>query len=59
MRPFSLKTFRKANFDVVDARDDLGISKIRRVLRDFGGKARDASGAWSVCAGVVRKAGCL
>ena len=35
-------TFRKANFDVVDARNDLGISEMRRVLRDFGGKARDA-----------------
>ena len=35
-------TFRKANFDVVDARNDLCINEIRRVLRDFGGKARDA-----------------
>ncbi len=35
-------TFRKANFDVVDARNDLGINEMRRVLRDFGLKARDA-----------------
>jgi uncharacterized caspase-like protein len=35
-------TFRKANFDVVDARNDLTITEMRRVLRDFGGKARDA-----------------
>jgi uncharacterized caspase-like protein len=35
-------TFRKANFDVVDARNDLSINEMRRVLRDFGGKARDA-----------------
>src|ERR1700751_3062736 len=35
-------TFRRANFDVVDARNDLSISEMRRTLRDFGGKARDA-----------------
>jgi uncharacterized caspase-like protein len=35
-------TFRKASFDVVDARNDLPINEMRRVLRDFGGKARDA-----------------
>jgi uncharacterized caspase-like protein len=35
-------TFRKANFDVVDARNDLTITEMRRALRDFGDKARDA-----------------
>jgi uncharacterized caspase-like protein len=35
-------TFRKANFDVVDARKDLTITEMRRVLREFGDKARDA-----------------
>jgi uncharacterized caspase-like protein len=36
------ETFRKANFDVVTVRNDLGASEMRRVLREFGDKARDA-----------------
>jgi uncharacterized caspase-like protein len=35
-------TFRKAHFDVVESRTDLTVSEMRRVLRDFGAKARDA-----------------
>jgi uncharacterized caspase-like protein len=35
-------TFNKAKFDVVDARSDLTVTEMRRVLRDFVGKARDA-----------------
>jgi uncharacterized caspase-like protein len=35
-------TFRKANFDVVTLRVDLSAIEMRRVLRDFGEKARDA-----------------
>ena len=35
-------TFRKANFDVVTLRTDLTASEIRRALREFGDKARDA-----------------
>jgi uncharacterized caspase-like protein len=35
-------TFNKAKFDVVDARNDLTVTEMRRVLRDFVGKARDA-----------------
>ena len=36
------ETFRKAHFDVVDSRTDLTVLEMRRVLRDFGAKARDA-----------------
>src|SRR6185295_10023779 len=35
-------TFKKANFEVVDMRRDLTVSDLKRVLRDFGDKARDA-----------------
>ena len=35
-------TFRKANFDVVTLRNDLPASEMRRALREFGDKARDA-----------------
>jgi uncharacterized caspase-like protein len=35
-------TFRKAHFDVVESRTDLTVTEMRRVLRDFGAKARDA-----------------
>jgi uncharacterized caspase-like protein len=35
-------TFKKANFDAVDSRTDLSVAEMRRVLRDFGIKARDA-----------------
>lgn len=35
-------TFRKANFDVVTLRLDLSAMEMRRALRDFGDKARDA-----------------
>src|ERR1700682_2422914 len=34
--------FRKANFDVVESRLDLSAAEMRRALRDFGDKARDA-----------------
>jgi uncharacterized caspase-like protein len=37
-----MATFRKAHFDVVESRTDLTVSAMRRVLRDFGAKARDA-----------------
>ena len=35
-------TFRKANFDTVDSRNDLAIADMRKVLREFSAKARDA-----------------
>jgi hypothetical protein len=35
-------TFKKANFDVVDSRVNLSATEMRRVLREFGDKARDA-----------------
>jgi hypothetical protein len=35
-------TFRKANFDIVTLRVDLSAIEMRRALRDFGEKARDA-----------------
>ena len=35
--------FRKAGFEIVDIKLDLNGSEMRRALRDFGGKARDAS----------------
>jgi uncharacterized caspase-like protein len=35
-------TFAKAHFDVVESRTDLAVTEMRRVLRDFGAKARDA-----------------
>jgi hypothetical protein len=35
-------TFRQANFDVVTLRTDLTANEMRRALRDFGDKARDA-----------------
>ena len=35
-------TFKQAGFDVVESRRDLKTSEIRRVLRDFADKARDA-----------------
>jgi uncharacterized caspase-like protein len=34
--------FKKADFDVVDSRVDLSVTEMRRVLRDFADKARDA-----------------
>lgn len=34
--------FKKAGFDWVDVRTDLNASEMRRALRDFGGRARDA-----------------
>jgi hypothetical protein len=34
--------FRAAKFDVVEARRDLGIVEMRRVMRDFSDKSRDA-----------------
>jgi uncharacterized caspase-like protein len=34
--------FRKAKFDVVDSRQDLGIAELRRVLREFSEISRDA-----------------
>src|ERR1700761_2262823 len=34
--------FKKAGFDVVDSRHDLGNAEMRRALRDFTDKARDA-----------------
>ncbi|MDA9501028.1 caspase family protein [Bradyrhizobium sp. CCBAU 11357] len=34
--------FRKAGFDIVDIKLDLSGSEMRKALRDFGGKARDA-----------------
>jgi uncharacterized caspase-like protein len=36
------ETFKKANFDSVDSRSDLTATDMRRALRDFGDKARDA-----------------
>ncbi len=36
------ETFRKASFDTVEARNDLNATDMRRALRDFGDKARDA-----------------
>jgi Caspase domain len=36
------ETFRKANFDVVTLRADLPAAEMRRALREFGDKARDA-----------------
>jgi uncharacterized caspase-like protein len=36
------ETLRAAGFDTVDARRDLKIADMRRALRDFGDKARDA-----------------
>jgi uncharacterized caspase-like protein len=35
-------TFRNARFDLVEARNDLSATEMRRVLRDFADKARDA-----------------
>lgn len=35
-------TFKKADFDVVEPRVDLSVTEMRRVLRDFSDKARDA-----------------
>jgi hypothetical protein len=35
-------TFKKAGFDVVDSRVDLSVAEMRRVLREFADKARDA-----------------
>jgi uncharacterized caspase-like protein len=35
-------TFRKANFELVTLRNDLGAQELRRALREFGDKARDA-----------------
>lgn len=35
-------TFRKSGFSVVEARNDLSATEMRRTLRDFGAKARDA-----------------
>ncbi|WBL76088.1 caspase family protein [Bradyrhizobium xenonodulans] len=34
--------FRKAGFDTVDVKLDLNVAEMRRALRDFGGKAREA-----------------
>ncbi|QQO22770.1 caspase family protein [Bradyrhizobium diazoefficiens] len=34
--------FRKAGFDTVDVKLDLNVAEMRKALRDFGGKARDA-----------------
>ncbi|TPQ42259.1 caspase (peptidase), partial [Bradyrhizobium guangdongense] len=34
--------FRKAGFDAVDVKLDLNVSEMRKALREFGGKARDA-----------------
>src|SRR5262249_34240715 len=34
--------FKKANFDVVEARRDLGINDMKRALRDFADQVRDA-----------------
>src|SRR3954454_22104779 len=34
--------FKKAGFDHVDSRLDLSVTEMRRALRDFGNKARDA-----------------
>jgi Caspase domain len=34
--------FKKANFEVVEARQDLGVNEMKRELRDFSDKARDA-----------------
>ncbi|QPF90390.1 caspase family protein [Bradyrhizobium commune] len=36
------ETFKKAGFTVVDARNDLSAQDMRRALRDFGAKARNA-----------------
>jgi len=36
------ETFRQARFDVVDVGNDLPVAKLRRLLRDFGARARDA-----------------
>jgi uncharacterized caspase-like protein len=35
-------TFRNANFDIVESRADLAATEMRRTLRDFNDKARDA-----------------
>jgi uncharacterized caspase-like protein len=35
-------TFRSANFDIVESRTDLSATEMRRTLRDFSDKARDA-----------------
>jgi Caspase domain len=37
-----MATFKRADFDVVDSRVDLSVTEMRRVLRDFADKARDA-----------------
>nr|WP_246774221.1 caspase family protein [Bradyrhizobium diazoefficiens] len=34
--------FRKAGFDTVDVKLDLNVAEMRKALRDFGGKAREA-----------------
>lgn len=34
--------FRKAGFDTVDVKLDLSVAEMRKALRDFGGKAREA-----------------
>lgn len=34
--------FRNAGFDLVDTRFDLGVAEVRKSLREFGAKARDA-----------------
>ena len=36
------ETFKRASFDVVDVGNDLPVNRLRRLLRDFGAKARDA-----------------
>jgi len=34
--------FKKAGFDWIDIRTDLNAKEMRKALRDFGGRARDA-----------------
>ncbi|WP_367916858.1 caspase family protein, partial [Leadbetterella sp. DM7] len=34
--------FRKAGFDTVDSRRDLGIAELRRAIRDFSAASQDA-----------------
>jgi len=34
--------FKKAGFDVIDSRRDLGVAELRRVIRQFSETSRDA-----------------
>jgi hypothetical protein len=43
------ETFRGANFDIVESHTDLSAAEMRRTLRDFADKARDADVPERIC----------